>query len=136
MKTIPLTLATAVRLSLIIDSFQGNRKDLRILGDVRRRIPINDEQLRSYVTPVQGGAQISEKVNELPDVEIQLAPEEARRLMEILDQQTFTVRDLGWVEQLVKDLQSVIDYREEKTNAGSEAQRPRLAPAARAASNR
>jgi len=104
MKTLNLTMLTAVRLALMIDASQGNRKDLRTLGDVRRRLGISDETLQSVVKPVAGGAVISDEVKTMPDIGLTLAPEEARRLLEVIDAQTFTVRDLEWVEPLVKDL--------------------------------
>lgn len=99
----------AVRLAIIIDNHQGQRKELRMLGDLRERIAISDERLNGWVTPIPGGLRISEEIVKVEDtVELQLVKEEARKLLEIIDAQTLTVRDLAWVEPLVMNLSSVL----------------------------
>jgi hypothetical protein len=109
MKTISLTMLQVIRLAVILDNHQGQRKDLRMLGDLRERLSLSDEKLNTYITPLPNGFKISEEVLKEPNIEIALVKEEARKLLEIIDVQTLTVRDLVWVEPLVDSLVIAID---------------------------
>jgi hypothetical protein len=106
MKTITLTMLQAVRLALMLDGAQGQRKDLGILQDIRRRLNLPEETLTKYVRPIPGGLAIAEEVTLLPSFEMQIAPAEIRRLVEVIDAQTFIVRDLTWLDPLVEQLLS------------------------------
>ena len=107
MKPITLTMLQVVRIAIMLDGSQGQRKDLRVLQDIRKRLDINDEELALLVKPIQGGFAISNEVQSMQPREIQLAPEEIRRLIEVLDAQTFTVRDMAWVDPMVAGLTSL-----------------------------
>ena len=104
MKTLTLTMLQAVRIAIMLDNHQGQRRELRIVRDIRERLGLPDEKLAAVTTPVQNGVAISAAVKDMDDIQIQLAPEEARKLLEILDSQTLTTRDLQWAEPLAKEL--------------------------------
>jgi len=109
MKHVTLTALQSIRLILMIDAHQGTRKDLRMLGELRARLGVSDDTLAHIVRPVQGGAAIDNEIMTMPDVEISLVPEEARRLLEILNTQTLVVRDLVWAEPLAKQLEAIVN---------------------------
>ena len=97
----------AIRIAIMLDNHPGNRKDLRIVRDLRDRLDLSDEKIQRLTRPVQGGVVIAEEVKEMPAFGIQVAPEEARKLLEILDGQTLLARDLQWVEPLAKSLSEI-----------------------------
>lgn len=105
MTTINLTMFQAVRLILILDAHTGQRKDLRIVRDVRSRIGISDDRLAELMTPFEGGVKISPEIMNQPPTELPIVPEEARRILEILDKQTISVRDLEWAEVIARQLE-------------------------------
>lgn len=109
MKTIHLTMFQAVRLVLMLDAHTGQRKDLRIVRDVRMRVGISDARLAELVTPIEGGLQLSPDIMNQPPIQLEIVPEEARRILEILDKQTMTVRDLEWAESLARQLTAAQD---------------------------
>jgi hypothetical protein len=112
MKTIDLTALQALRLTLMIDNHQGQRRELRMLGELRRRIGFSDEEIAKLVTPIAGGggaSVIAATITNMPDRSLELVPEEARRVLDILNTQTLTVRDLTWTEPLVKALEAACE---------------------------
>jgi hypothetical protein len=111
MKTIKLTMLQAIRLAIMLDNHQGQRKDLRSLQDMRERLGITDEDMLTYTKPVANGLIISDDVKAMPPIEFGIVREEARKLLEVLDQQTLTVRDLVWAEPLAKELAIVVENK-------------------------
>jgi hypothetical protein len=109
MKTITLTALQVVRLAIILDNHQGQRKDLRMIGDIRERLNFSDDKLALWISPLPNGFKISEEALKEPDLQLQIVKEEARKLLEIINVQTLTVRDLAWVEPLANDLMAVVD---------------------------
>ena len=107
MKTLTLTMLQAVRVALMLDNHQGQRKDLKIVSDIRERLGISDDDIQSLITPIQGGFTISGAIRDMPDIEITLAPAEARKLLEILDSQTMSTRDLAWADPLAKNVENL-----------------------------
>ena len=97
-----------VRLAMILDNAQGTRKELRVIHELRERMSLTDEDLQALLTPVQNGAVISPRVTEMPGTDLAMTKEEARRVLELLDTQTLTSRDLAWAEPLAKSLAEVI----------------------------
>jgi len=110
MKTVHMTMMQAVRLTLILDNHQGNRKDLRMVRELRERIGVTDEQLVEWVKPLangQSGATLDNAILTQPDIEVAMIAEEARRVMEILNTQTYVSRDLVWLDPLTKQLEAL-----------------------------
>lgn len=97
----------AVRVTMMLDSHTGQRKALRMVRELRERIGITDEMLAEMLKPTGGGFQINPDVLTRPGVEVAMIPEEARRVLEILDSETLVARDLVWVEPLAKQLEAL-----------------------------
>lgn len=101
----------ALRLAIMLDNHQGQRKDLRSLQDMRDRLGITDEAMQSLTKPVANGLIISDDIKTMPPIEFPIVREEARKLLEILDQLSMVTRDLVWAEPLAKELTTVVENK-------------------------
>ena len=107
MTKVTFTMMQALRLTMMLDSHQGQRKNLRMVRELREKIGLTDQKLQDMLTPLPGGTgmAISPAVMTMDPVEVMMIPEEARKALEILDAETLTARDLIWAEPLAKELE-------------------------------
>ena len=108
LKSVSLTGLQTIRLVMMLDQHQGQRKALRMVAELKERIGISDEDWQKMLTPVENGFQISPDVLKRPEIEVPMIPEEARKCLEILDGQTLTARDLEWAEPLARQLEAIV----------------------------